>query len=133
MSVMSQVCSWLVTHGEGLQFRTRDIVSALGLQSDRVSTALSSLADTGAVRIVEAHHGRGGNLFEVAQMEPIRLRTFTAPNEDEEHLTFAIDHDGDLQILRPDGSMTLIDNANARRLVAFVALQASAILTAGAQ
>ncbi len=133
MSVMTQVCTWLVANAEGRQFRTRDIVAALGLQTVRVSTVLSALADTGAVQIVEAHMGRGGNLYAVAQMEPIRLRSFAQSPAEPDHLTFTVDHDGDLQIIRPDGEAYLIDNENARRLVAFVALQASAILMAGAQ
>lgn len=132
MSVMTEVCTW-ITKNPRTQFRTRDVVAMTGLATDQVSNALSRLADTGALQIVEANHGRGGNLYAVAQLEPIRLRSFGSPAADEpEHLTFAVDHDGDLQIIRPDGEAYLIDNENARRLVAFVCVQATAILTAGA-
>lgn len=150
MSVMSSTCHWIITHRAEGSFRTREIVDDTGIDTSQVSNALRTLTDTGAIRIVTGNSGRGGNVYQVRDLQAVRLRTFiekkpaaTAPEpvaptedeagEDEEHLTFAIDHDGDLQILRPDGSMTLIDNANARRLVAFVALQASAILMAGAQ
>lgn len=147
MSVMTEVCTWIAKNPR-TQFRTRDVVAMTGLATDQVSNALSRLADTGALQIVEANHGRGGNLFAVAQLEQIRLKSFAAgapevvaaqvdgelPGETgQDFLTYAVDHDGDLQIIQPDGEAFTIDNENARRLVAFVALQASAILMAGRQ
>ncbi len=147
MSVMTEVCTWIAKNPR-TQFRTRDVVAMTGLATDQVSNALSRLADTGALQIVEANHGRGGNLFAVAQLEQIRLKSFAAgapevvaaqvdgelPGESgQDLLTYALDHDGDLQIIQPDGEAFTIDNENARRLVAFVALQASAILMAGRQ
>lgn len=147
MSVMTSVCAWIVKHAPSATFRTRDIVNATGIDVSQASNALRTLTDTGAVRIVTGNAGRGGNTYRVADLQAVRLRSFaentraketTLPfalvesePDEPEHLTFAVDHDGDLQMVRPDGSMALmLDNANARRLVGFVALQATAILMA---
>lgn len=140
MSVMTEVCAWITKH-PGRQFKTRDVVAMLGMKTDQVSNALRLLADVGALQIVEVNHGRGGHVYGVADPEQIRLKSFgdlSRPLEEQaaaepEYLTFAVDHDGDLQIIKPDGEVFTIDNENARRLVAFVALQASAILMAGSQ
>lgn len=139
MSVMTEVCAW-ITKNPGRQFKTRDVVAMLGLKTDQVSNALRLLADVGALQIVEVNHGRGGHVYGVADPEQIRTKSFgdlsrpiEEPTANEpEYLTFAVDHDGDLQMVRPDGSMALmLDNANARRLVGFVSLHATAILMAG--
>lgn len=152
MSVMTSVCAWIVTHSAESTFRTRDIVNATGIDVSQVSNSLRTLTDTGAVRIVTGNAGRGGNTYRVAELQAVRLRSFAgnkparepepAPalvdgevpgDTGQDFLTYALDHDGDLQIIQPDGEAFTIDNENARRLVAFVALQASAILMAGSQ
>lgn len=148
MSVMAKLCSWIAEHRPEASFRTRDPVDALGIDVSQISNALRTLTDSGAVRIVTGNGGRGGNVYQVRNLQAVRLRTFASNTTSEpaasapapvaadppdkrepDFLTYAVDHDGDLQIIRPDGEMYLIDNENARRLVAFVALQASAILS----
>lgn len=150
MSVMTSVCAWIVKHAPSATFRTRDIVDAIGVDVSQVSNAVRTLTDTGAVRIVTGNAGRGGNTYQVAELQAVRLRSFAenkparepeptfalveSEPDEPEHLTFAVDHDGDLQMVRPDGSLALmLDNANARRLVGFVSLHATAILMAGTQ
>lgn len=151
MSVMSAVCAWIVTNNAEAPFRTRDIVAAVGVDVSQVSNALRTLTDNGALRIVTGNSGRGGNVYQVRNLQAVRLRSFadrstpapaaaaaadagdvTPQDGEQEFLTYAVDHDGDLQIIKPAGTAFTIDNANAKRLVAFVALQATAILTAGA-
>lgn len=152
MSVMSAVCAWIVTNSAEASFRTRDVVGAVGVDSGQVSNALRTLTDNGALRIVTGNGGRGGNVYQVRNLQAVRLRSFadrstpapaaavaadavaaTPQGDEQEFLTYAVDHDGDLQVIHPDGTAFTIDNGNARRLVAFVALQASAILLAGAE
>ena len=140
MTPMVQLAQHLLTLPADAVFTTRTIAAALDGDPMRISQSLKQLHRTAAVMIAKRGACRAaGNEYRIADRAKLEARVAgaigpgrpKAPESD--YLTYAVDHDGDLQIISPDGTATLIDNANARRLVAFVALQATAILTAGMQ
>ena len=57
------------------------------------------------------------------------LKAGRPPRLEPEYLTYAVDHDGDLQIIKPDGEAFTVTNENAARLVSFLCMSATAILS----
>lgn len=140
MKPMQKIAQYLLTLPADAVFTTRMIAAALDGDPKRISQSLKQLHLTAAVMIAKRGACRpAGNEYRIADRTKLEARVAgaigpgrtKAPESD--FLTYAIDHDGDLQILRPDGTVTMIDNANARRLVGFVSLHATAILMAGSQ
>lgn len=137
MNPMQQISQHLLTLPE--TFCTREVAAALDMEPMKVSMSLKQLHHTGAIMATRRGPKREGNIYVVADRSRLQARVDGAlkagrpPRPEPEYLTYAVDHDGDLQIIKPDGEAFTVDNANARRLVSFVALQASAILMAGAQ
>lgn len=91
-------------------------------------------------RVGQKHDGAGrlAGIYVLDDIDQLRRRTdgsarrarIETPAEEPPPLAFFIDGDGDLQLVREGEAPVLIRNADARRLVAFVAIQATAILTA---
>jgi hypothetical protein len=121
-------------------FTTRTVSAALDADPMRISQSLKQLHHTAAIMIATRGACRSaGNEYRIADRSKLQARVDGAlkagrpPRPEPEYLTYAVDHDGDLQIIKPDGEAFTIDSANAKMVVAVVALQASAILMAGAQ
>jgi len=142
MTLTEQVRQYILALPKDGQVTAREVAAAYDMTSANASAVLQRMVRQGGLAIRHSGHGRNGNVYVIAdpslveypvsRREPGAQESSADDATAAEHLTFAVDHDGDLQIIRPDGSVTMIDNQNARRLVAFVALQATAILTVGA-
>lgn len=134
MTPMQQISQHLLTLPE--TFCTREVAAALDMEPMKVSMSLKQLHHTGAIMATRCGPKREGNIYVVADRSKLQARVDGAlkagrpPRQEPEYLTYAVDHDGDLQIIKPDGEAFTVTNQNARRLVAFVSLQASAILMA---
>jgi hypothetical protein len=118
-------------------FTAKAVIAETKLRPAQVYNVLHYLLTIGALDKGENPDGSQAGLFRVRDRSELARRVdgharhvLAAPAE---FMTFAVDHDGDLQVLREGEEPFVIDNANARRLVGFVAMSASAILTAGAR
>lgn len=143
MTPMAQIAQHLLTLEE--PFTTRTVSAALDMDPRKVSMSLKQLHRAGAIMATKRGSRRAGNDYTIADRRKLQLRVDGVigagrPRKEAaeavaepEHLTFAVDHDGDLQIIKPDGEVFMVDNENARRLVGFVCLSATQILMAGAQ
>jgi hypothetical protein len=117
----------------------KDIAAGTSLTKPQVFNAVHYLCQIGALTKQEWPDGRLASVFVVADRAQLERRTdgrarraFSEELLDEAPpLSFFIDGDGDLQLVREGEEPVLIRNVDARRLVAFVATQATAILTAG--
>jgi hypothetical protein len=116
----------------------KDIAAGTGLTKAQVFNAVHYLVQIGALEKQDGPDGRLASVFVVADRAQLERRTdgrarkaFSEELLDEAPpLNFFIDGDGDLQLVREGEEPVLIRNSDARRLVAFVATQASAILMA---
>ena len=119
-------------------FAAAAIAAETGLGKSQVYTALHYFVDIGAIEKLPAPGGRIGSVYRIVDRSELERRTDgrarrpVAEVEELPPLSFFVDHDGDLQLVREGADPVLIRNADARRLVAFVATQATAILTGGA-
>jgi hypothetical protein len=119
-------------------FAALDIAAETGLTKSQVYSALHYYVAIGAVDKTPDPTGRTRSLYRVADREELERRKEgrarrTVHDDDElPPLQFFVDSDGDLQLVREGEEPLVIPNRDARRLVGFVALQASAILMAGA-
>lgn len=114
------------------------IVAATGLTASQVYNALHYLCAIGALRKQTPADGRMASVYVVVDRSQLERRidgrarvALSEDLPDAPPLTFFIDADGDLQLVREGEEPVLIRNSDARRLVSFVCLQASAILMAG--
>jgi hypothetical protein len=118
-------------------FTAKAVIAETGLRPPQVYNALHYLLTIGALDKGDNPDGSQAGLFrirdrsELARRVDGQARRIVAEPEGPP-LAFFIDGDGDLQLVREGEEPVLIPNADARRLVAFVATQATAILTAGA-
>ena len=118
----------------------KDIADCTTLTKAQVFNAVHYLVQIGALAKQDGPNGRLASVFVVqdrAQLERrVDGRARRALSEElldeAPPLNFFIDGDGDLQLVREGAEPILIPNADARRLVSFVATQATAILMAGA-
>jgi hypothetical protein len=116
----------------------KDIADCTTLTRAQVFNAVHYLCQIGALAKQDGPNGRLASVFVVVDPAQLERRTDGRARKafDEEllddapPLNFFIDGDGDLQLVRDGEEPVLIRNADARRLVAFVAAQATAILTA---
>lgn len=119
-------------------FEADAIASETGLTKAQVYNAMHYFVDIGAVAKVPRSNGRIGHVYAIASRDELerrqegRARRTVAEHPEAPPLNIYIDGDGDLQLVRDGEEAYHIPNADARRLVGFVALQASAILMAGA-
>jgi hypothetical protein len=114
----------------------KDIADCTTLTKAQVFNAVHYLVQIGALAKQDGPNGRLASVFVVADRAQLERRTDgrarrpIAEVDELPPLAFFIDGDGDLQLVREGADPVLIRNADARRLVAFVATQATAILTA---
>jgi hypothetical protein len=116
----------------------KDIAAGTGLTKAQVFNAVHYLVQIGALAKQDGPDGRLASVFVVADRAQLERRTDGRARralseellDESPPLNFFIDGDGDLQLVRDGEEPVLICNADARRLVAFVATQATAILTA---
>jgi hypothetical protein len=116
----------------------KDIADCTTLTKAQVFNAVHYLCQIGALAKQEGPDGRLASVFVVQDRAQLERRTDgrarVALSEDvldqPAPLTFAVDHDGDLQILREGEDPIVIPNRDAKRLVGFVAMSATAILMA---
>lgn len=137
MTPMQSVAQHLLALPPDEIFTTRSVSAALDADPMRISQSLKQLHHTAAIMVATRGACRpAGNEYRIADRSKLQARVDGAlkagrpPRPEPEYLTYAVDHDGDLQIIKPDGEAFTVTNENARRLVAFVSLQASAILLA---
>jgi hypothetical protein len=136
--VVSTVARFFLDNGVAGK-TAKDIAAGTGLTKPQVFNAVHYLCQIGALAKQEWPDGRMASVFVIADRAQLERRTdgrarkaFSEELLDEAPpLTFFIDGDGDLQLVRDGEDPVLIRNADARRLVAFVATQATAILTGG--
>ena len=115
-----------------------DIATDTGLSTSQVHSALHYYAAIGAVEKMLDPGGRTRSVYRISNRSELERRTDGRARkalseellDEAPPLSFFIDGDGDLQLVREGEEPVLIRNADARRLVAFVATQATAILTA---
>jgi hypothetical protein len=118
-------------------FATAAIAAETGLNKSQVHSALHYYVDIGAIEKLPAPGGRIGSVYRIVDRSELERRTDgrarrpVAEVDELPPLNMFIDGDGDLQLVRDGEEPVLIRNADARRLVAFVATQATAILTGG--
>ena len=118
-------------------FEVEAIAAETGLNRKQVYSGLHYFVDIGAAKKVPRANGRIGHVYAVANRDELerrldgRARRQVAEADDTPPLNIYIDDDGDLQLVRGDEAYH-ISNRDARRLLAFVATQATAIMTAGA-
>lgn len=142
MGAVQRIAQHVVESGKDT-YTAAGIARALGITVQQASNGLRNLTDYGAIEIRRKGHGRTPSLYVAGESEPLqaraegRIRRGARPGaqrqeaaEDEAPWSFCVDSDGDLQLLRPNADPIVMPNEAARRLVAFVALQASAILMA---
>jgi hypothetical protein len=116
----------------------KDIAAGTGLTKPQVFNAVHYLCQIGALAKQEWPDGRLASVFVILDRAQLERRTDGRARralseellDESPPLTFALDHDGDLQILREGEEPFVIPNADAKRLVGFVCSTASAILMA---
>jgi hypothetical protein len=115
----------------------KDIADCTTLTKAQVFNAVHYLVQIGALAKQDGPNGRLASVFVVADRSELERRTDgrarrpVAEVEELPPLSFFVDHDGDLQLVREGADAYHIPNRDAKRLVGFVCLQASAILMAG--
>lgn len=118
-------------------FAAAAIAAETGLGKSQVYSALHYFVAIGALKKLPAPGGRIGSVYRIVDRSQLEQRTDgrarrpIAEVEELPPLAFFIDGDGDLQLVRDGEEPVLIRNSDARRLVSFICLQASAILMAG--
>jgi hypothetical protein len=135
----SQLVAQHLLAGAVEHYAAAAIAAETGLGKSQVHSALHYYVDIGAIEKLPAPGGRVGSVYRIVDRSELERRTdgrarraFSEELLDEAPpLSFFIDGDGDLQLVREGEEPVLIRNVDARRLVAFVATQATAILTAG--
>ncbi len=136
--VISVIASWLL-EADAESHTARSIAEGTGLSLQQVYNGVHYLCNIGALDKKHDGAGRLAGIYVLDDIDQLRRRTdgsarrarIEAPAEEPPPLAFFIDDDGDLQLVREGEEPVLIRNADARRLVSFVCLQASAILMAG--
>lgn len=134
--VIPVIASWLL-EAEAQSFTARSIAEGTGLTLPQVYNGVHYLCNIGALAKQHDSAGRMASIYTLDDIDQLRRRTEGSARrvrrptvEEAPPLNFFIDGDGDLQLVREGEEPVLISNADARRLVAFVATQATAILMA---
>jgi hypothetical protein len=135
--VVSTVARFFLDNGVAGK-TAKDVAAGTSLTKPQVFNAVHYLCQIGALAKQEWPDGRLASVFVILDRAQLERRTdgrarkaFSEELFDEAPpLTFALDHDGDLQILREGEEPFVIPNADAKRLVGFVCSTASAILMA---
>ncbi len=136
--VISVIASWLL-EAAAESHTARSIAEGTGLSLQQVYNGVHYLCNIGALDKKQDGAGRLAGIYTLDDIDQLRRRTdgsarrarIENPVEERPPLAFFIDDEGDLQLVREGEAPVLIRNADARRLVAFVATQATAILTGG--
>jgi hypothetical protein len=113
------------------------VAAETGLGKSQVYTALHYYVDNGAIEKRPAPGGRIGSVYRIVDRSELERRTDgrarrpVAEVEELPPLSFFIDGDGDLQLVREGQDAFHIPNRDARKLLGFFCVSATAILSAG--